>query len=60
MKKVLVLCSSPRVQGNTEILANEFIKGAVEAGNQVEYVRLADKKIGLSVERVTAVLPIIR
>ena len=46
MKKVLVLCSSPRVLGNTEILAKEFAKGAEEAGNQVEYVRLADKNIG--------------
>lgn len=46
MKKVLVLCSSPRVLGNTEILAKEFVRGAEELGNEVEYVRLADKKIG--------------
>ncbi len=49
MKKVLVLCSSPRVLGNTEILAKEFVRGAVDAGNQVEYVRLADKKIGFCI-----------
>lgn len=49
MKNVLVLCSSPRTLGNTEILANEFVKGATDAGNQVEYVRLADKKIGFCI-----------
>lgn len=49
MKKVLVLCSSPRVNGNTEILANEFARGAIDAKNQVEYVRLADKKIGFCI-----------
>lgn len=45
MKKVLVLCASPRVMGNTEILAKEFVRGAEDAGNDVEYVRLADQKI---------------
>ena len=49
MKKVLVLCSSPRVDGNTEILAKEFAKGAIESGNEVEYIRLAEKKIGFCI-----------
>lgn len=49
MKNVLVLCSSPRIDGNTEILAKSFYEGAVQAGNNVEYVRLAEKRIGFCI-----------
>lgn len=45
MKKIIVLTGSPRKNGNTEILADSFIKGAREARNQVEKVCLAGKKI---------------
>lgn len=45
MKKVLILSGSPRKDGNSDILCNQFAKGALEAGNQVEVVRVADKKI---------------
>ncbi len=45
MKKVLVISSSPRKDGNSELLCKEFCKGATESGNEVEFVRLADKKI---------------
>ena len=44
-KKVLVIASSPRRNGNSEILCDAFIEGAVSAGNQVEKVTLAGKKI---------------
>lgn len=44
-KNVLVICTSPRNGGNSERLADEFIKGAEEAGNKVEKVTLHDKKI---------------
>ena len=45
-KKVLILSGSPRKGGNSDILCDEFMRGAAEAGNQVEKVRVAEKKIG--------------
>ncbi len=45
-KKVLVISSSYRTKGNSARLAEQFAKGALEAGNDVEYISLHDKKIG--------------
>lgn len=45
-KKVLILSGSPRRGGNSDILCDEFMRGALEAGNEVEKIRVADKKIG--------------
>lgn len=44
-KNVLVISTSPRKNGNSETLADEFIKGALEAGHDVEKISLYDKKI---------------
>ncbi len=44
-KKVLILSGSPRKDGNSDILCNEFMKGALESGNEVEKVFIAEKKI---------------
>ena len=41
-KHVLVVCGSPRRGGNTDMLCDEFVKGAQEAGGQVEKLFLAD------------------
>ena len=49
MKKVLVLSSSPRKGGNSDILCDEFILGAKESGNDVEKIFLKDKKINYCV-----------
>ena len=38
MKKIVIVSSSPRVDGNSETLAKNFMKGAVESGNKVEYI----------------------
>ena len=38
-KKVLILSGSPRKGGNSDILCDEFLRGAREAGHQVEKVR---------------------
>ena len=46
MKNVLILSSSPLKGGNTDLLCDEFAKGAKEAGNKVTKIRIADKKIG--------------
>ena len=40
MKKVLVLMSSAR-KANTDLMADEFIRGAQEAGNEVEKIMVA-------------------
>lgn len=45
-KKVLILSGSPRKNGNSDLLCDEFMKGAVEAGHLVEKIRVADKNIG--------------
>lgn len=44
-KQVLVLVGSPRKKGNTDWLADEFIRGAQEAGHGVEKIYLKDQKI---------------
>lgn len=41
-KSVLIVSASPRKGGNTDLLADEFAKGATEAGGKVEKVFLAD------------------
>ncbi len=45
-KNIIVISTSPRKGGNSETLADAFIRGAEEAGNQVEKVCLYDKTIG--------------
>ena len=46
MKKVLVLSGSPRKGGNSDLLCDEFMRGAKEAGNEALKIRVAEKKIG--------------
>lgn len=43
MKKILVLSTSPRKGGNSDMLADAFIEGAREAGHAVEKVCLREK-----------------
>lgn len=43
---ILVISTSPRKGGNSEALADSFIRGAEEAGSQVEKVCLYDKTVG--------------
>lgn len=45
-KKILILSGSPRKGGNSDLLCDEFMRGAIEAGHDVEKVRVAEKKIG--------------
>jgi hypothetical protein len=47
IKNVLVLSSSPRKGGNSDLLVDQFMLGAREAGNQTEEIFLRDKKIDL-------------
>ncbi len=45
MKNVLIISSSFRKGGNSDLLCDQFQKGAEEAGHKVEKIRLADKQI---------------
>ena len=45
-KKVLILSGSPRKGGNSDILCDQFMRGAEEAGNDVSKIRVSEKKIG--------------
>ena len=45
MKKVLIISSSPRRGGNSDLLCDQFIKGALDAGHRAEKIFLADKSV---------------
>ncbi|HEX8960085.1 MAG TPA: flavodoxin family protein [Geobacteraceae bacterium] len=45
-KKVVVLSASPRRGGNSDLLCDQFMRGAAEAGHRVEKICLRDKRIG--------------
>jgi multimeric flavodoxin WrbA len=43
MKNILILSSSPVCDSNSEILCDEFMRGAEESGNNAQKIRLSDK-----------------
>ena len=43
--KVLAISSSPRKGGNSDVLCDEFLKGAAQNGHTTRKIRLAEKKI---------------
>lgn len=45
MKKVLLLAGSPRVNGNSSMLGEEFLRGAKEAGHHVERIDVARRNV---------------
>lgn len=45
-KKVLIISSSPRRHGNSDVLCDEFLRGALEAGHTAEKIFLGDHRIG--------------
>lgn len=42
MKKVVVITSTPRKGGNSEILARKFADGALSTGNEVQFVNIRE------------------
>jgi len=44
-KNVFIVSASPRKHGNSDILCDEFMKGARDAGHNVEKIRLTEKDI---------------
>ena len=57
MKNVLVISSSLRTKSNSEAMAQEFAKGAAEAGNKVEVVSLRGTSISGNTLKRTCTLP---
>jgi len=45
LKKILIINGSPRSKGNTAVLSEQLIAGAVEAGADVEIIRLQGLEI---------------
>lgn len=45
MKKVLILSGSPRMHGNSNILCDEFARGATEAGYEIEKINVSRMKV---------------
>lgn len=45
-KKIVIVSASPRKGGNSDQLCDQFVRGAVEAGHQVEKICLRDKRVG--------------
>ena len=46
MKNILIISASGRKGGNSDLLCDQFAKGAAEAGHKVAKVRLAEKNVG--------------
>ena len=46
MKNILIISSSPRKNGNSQMLCEQFKRGAEEKGHMVTLVRLMEKIIG--------------
>lgn len=46
MKNILVMTGSPRKNGNSDMLADAFVRGAQEKGHTVHKFRAADRHIG--------------
>lgn len=44
-KQILILSASPRKGGNSDLLCDEFKRGAEEAGHRVEKIFLGDREI---------------
>ena len=55
MKNVLILSGSPRKGGNSDLLCDEFMRGAKEAGNNVAKINVANKKWCLATPAIFAV-----
>lgn len=45
MSKIVILVGSTRRNGNTDLLSQAFAKGAMENGNEVETISVADHKV---------------
>ena len=49
MSKVIVISTSLRAKSNSDILTEQLIAGAKDAGHEVEHISLKGKKIGFCI-----------
>lgn len=54
-KNILLISSSPRKNANSDILCDEFMRGADESGHQVEKIRLVDSDINYCIGCCTCI-----
>lgn len=54
-KKILLLSASPRKGGNSDLLCDEFMRGARDAGHEVEKIRLSKMKINYCIGCCTCI-----
>ena len=52
MKNILVISASPRKGGNSDVLCDEFIKGAQQAGHKAEKIFLRNFKVNYWLRRL--------
>ena len=52
-KNVLILSSSPRRHGNSDLLCDRFLEGAKDAGHNVEKIFLKDKDINIELRELS-------
>ena len=45
MKKIVIVTSSPRKDGNSETLAKKFAEGAVSSGNEVKLIKVRELEL---------------
>lgn len=45
MRNILAISASPRGGGNSDVLCDQFLKGAAENGNQTRKIRLAEMEL---------------
>ena len=41
----MILSGSPRNRGNSDLLCDEFMRGALDSGSGVEKIRVAEKRV---------------
>lgn len=46
MKNLLIISSSPRRNGNSQLLCNQFMQGVQYKGHHVDMIRIMDQNIG--------------
>ena len=55
-KRILIISSSPRRKGNSDTLCDEFMRGAIEAGHEVETKELSIAPVAVHAVFITSLV----